>query len=53
MDIVFDADGYAEITVEVTGENLNNSNKEIMLYLSKYATAGSAYEIEVIDVSIY
>lgn len=52
-DIAFDADGYAEITVEVAGENLNNSNKEIMLYLSKYATADSAYEIEVIDVSIY
>lgn len=51
-DLVFDADGYAELTVDVTSEGLASSYGSVMLFLNKYATAGSAYEVEVIDVSL-
>ena len=52
-DLIFDTDGYAEITATVTSEGLASSYGSVMFFLNKYATEGAAYEIEVIDVSIY
>lgn len=51
-DLVFD-DGEAELTIDVESEKLAASYGSVMLYLSKYATAGEAYEIEIIDVSLF
>ena len=51
-DLVFD-DGEAELTIDVESEKLAASNGSVMLFLNKYATAGEAYEIEIIDVSLF
>lgn len=45
-------DGVAEVTVPVESSVLAASNGSVMLFLNKYAPAGSAFEIEVIDVSL-
>lgn len=50
-DLVF-VDGVAELTVDVESSKLAASNGSVMLFLNKYAPAGSAIEIEVIDVSL-
>ena len=50
-DLVF-VDGVAELTVDVESDKLAASNGSVMLYLNKYATAGLAFEIEVIDISL-
>lgn len=50
-DMVF-VDGVAELTVPVESGVLAASNGSVMLFLNKYAPAGSAFEIEVIDVSL-
>lgn len=52
-DLTFDADGYAELTIDVESAKLANSNGSVMLYLGKYATEGQSYTIEVLDVSLY
>lgn len=51
-DLVFGADGYAELTADVTSDGLASSYGSVMLFLNKYATEGTAYVIEVIDVSL-
>ena len=51
-DMVF-VDGIAELTVDVESASLASSYGSVMLFLNKYATAGNAIEIEVIDVSLY
>ena len=51
-DLSFD-DGEAELTIDVESEKLAASYGSVMLYLSKYATAGEAYEIEITDVSLF
>ena len=50
-DLVF-VDGVAELTVDVESGKLAASNGSVMLFLNKYAPAGSTFEIEVIDVSL-
>ena len=50
-DLVF-VDGVAELTVDVESAKLASSNGSVMLFLNKYATAGLAFEIEVIDISL-
>lgn len=52
-ELVFDSDGVAELTIDVKSEKLAASYGSVMLFLNKYATAGEAYEIEVIDVSLF
>ena len=52
-DLTFDADGYAELTIDVESAKLANSNGSVMLYLGKYAMVGQSYTIEVLDVSLY
>ena len=49
MDCV---DGIAELTVDVESASLASSYGSVMLFLNKYATAGNAIEIEVIDVTL-
>ncbi len=51
-DMAF-VDGIAELTVDVESASLASSYGSVMLFLNKYATAGNAIEIEVIDVSLY
>ena len=51
-DLVFD-NGEAELTIKVESEKLADSYGSVMLFLNKYATAGEAYEIEIIDVSLF
>ena len=50
-DMVF-VDGIAELTVDVESASLASSYGSVMLFLNKYATAGNAIEIEVIDVTL-
>lgn len=50
-DLVF-VDGVAELTIDVESAKLASSNGAVMLFLNMYATAGSAIEIEVIDVTL-
>ena len=45
--------GEAELTIKVESEKLADSYGSVMLFLNKYATAGEAYEIEIIDVSLF
>ncbi|MBR2330030.1 MAG: hypothetical protein IKA40_02170, partial [Clostridia bacterium] len=52
-DLSFDADGYAELTIDVTNEGLANTYGSVMLFLNKYATEGEVIEIQVLDVSLY
>ena len=52
-DLSFDADGYAELTIDVTNEGLASTYGSVMLFLNKYATEGEAIEIQVLDVSLY
>lgn len=52
-DLTFDSDGVAELTKDVESAKLAASNGSVMLFLNKYATAGEAYEIEIIDVSLF
>ena len=52
-ELVFDSDGVAELTKDVESDKLAASYGSVMLFLNKYATAGEAYEIEVIDVSLF
>ena len=52
-DLSFDADGYAELTIDVTNEGLANTYGSVMLFLNKYATEGEVIEILVLDVSLY
>ena len=52
-DLSFDADGYAELTIDVTNEGLANTYGSVMLFLNMYATEGEAIEIQVLDVSLY
>lgn len=52
IDLEF-TDGYAEITVDLPSDATLGSGGAFMLFLSKYATTGTAYEVQVLDVSVY
>lgn len=52
IDLEF-TDGYAEITVDLPSDATLGSGGAVMLFLSKYATTGTAYEVQVLDVSVY
>lgn len=52
IDLEF-TDGYAEITVDLPSDATLGSGGAFMLFLSKYATTDTAYEVQVLDVSVY